>query len=163
MGRSASGGAPWSPSPSIRRRRGWSPPGRRWPCPRTQRSPCPPMPTRRSPAPTAAGSRCQGASVPQRRARPELPLWCFRPHTWGRVGGAEVFLSIYTYIDTHIYVFMVQTSELTRPSLPPPCFPSTLKKKLRLSGDFFCDLNIYISTLVFFPSLVWGGFIFSCF
>lgn len=64
----------------------------------------------------------------------------------------------------HIYVFMVQTSELTRPSLSPH-FPSTLKKKLRLSGDFFRDLNIYISTLVFFPSLVWGGvaFISSCF
>lgn len=60
---------------------------------------------------------------------------------------------------------MVQTSELTRPTLThPPNFPSTLKKKLRLSGDFFRDLNIYISTLVFFfPSLVWGAFIFSCF
>lgn len=46
-------------------------------------------------------------------------------------------LSISTYMDNayHIYVFMVQTSELTRPSLP--YFPSTLKKKLRLSGEFF--------------------------
>lgn len=105
---------------------------------------------------------CQGASVPQRRARPELPLWCFRPHAWGRVGGAEVFLSIYTYIDTHIYVFMVQTSELTRPTLThPPNFPSTLKKKLRLSGDFFRDLNIYISTLVFFFPPLFGGLLFS--
>lgn len=69
-------------------------------------------------------------------------------------GGLGVQKSLYIYIygyAYHIYVFMVQTSELTRPSLP--YFPSTLKKKLRLSGDFFfCDLNIYISTLfLFFP------------
>lgn len=54
---------------------------------------------------------------------------------------------------------MVQTSELTRPSLPH--LPSTLKKKLRLSGDFFRDLNIYISTLAFPPLL--GGFYFLLF
>lgn len=69
-------------------------------------------------------------------------------------GGLGVQKSLYIYIygyAYHIYVFMVQTSELTRPSLP--YFPSTLKKKLRLSGDFFFrDLNIYISTLfLFFP------------
>lgn len=56
----------------------------------------------------------------------------------------------------HIYVFMVQTSELTRPPSSPH-LPSTLKKKLWLSGDFFRDLNIYISTLAFSPPLVWGG------
>lgn len=70
-------------------------------------------------------------------------------------GGLGVQKSLYIYIygyAYHVYVFMVQTSELTRPSLP--YFPSTLKKKLRLSGDFFFfrDLNIYISTLfLFFP------------
>lgn len=59
---------------------------------------------------------------------------------------------------------MVQTSELTRPTLThPPNFPSTLKKKLRLSGDFFRDLNIYISTLVFFFLPCLGGFYFLLF
>lgn len=54
---------------------------------------------------------------------------------------------------------MVQTSELTRLSLPS-LVPSTLKKKLRLSGDFFFrDLNIYISTLFYF-SPCWRGFYF---
>lgn len=59
----------------------------------------------------------------------------------------------------HIYVFMVQTSELTRPSLPH--LPSTLKKKLRLSGDFFVIL-IFISPHWLSPPY-WGAFIFSCF
>lgn len=80
-------------------------------------------------------------------------------------GGLGVQKSLYIYIygyAYHIYVFMVQTSELTRPSLS--YFPSTLKKKLRLSGDiFFRDLNIYISTLFYF-SPCFEGLLFSlCF
>lgn len=69
-------------------------------------------------------------------------------------GGLGVQKSLYIYIygyAYHIYVFMVQTSETDPPFLP--YFPSTLKKKLRLSGDFFFffrDLNIYISTLFYF-------------
>lgn len=50
---------------------------------------------------------------------------------------------------------MVQTSELTR---PPLYFPSTLKK-LRLSGDFFFLILIFITPHFIFP-LVLRGFYF---
>lgn len=80
-------------------------------------------------------------------------------------GGLGVQKSLYIYIygyAYHIYVFMVQTSELTRPSLP--YFPSTLKKKLRLSGDFFFVILIFISPYCFYFSPCFEGLLISlCF
>lgn len=69
-------------------------------------------------------------------------------------------LFIYIYIYRYTYICIYGPNLRTDPPLPSPHFPSTLKKKLRLSGDFFRDLNIYISTLAFFPPL-FGGLLFS--
>lgn len=67
-------------------------------------------------------------------------------------------LFIYIYIYRYAYICIYGPNLRTDPPLPSPHFPSTLKKKLRLSGDFFRDLNIYISTLVFFfPSSLFGA------
>lgn len=84
-------------------------------------------------------------------------------------GGLGVQKSLYIYIygyAYHIYVFMVQTSETDPPFLP--YFPSTLKKKLRLSGDFFFFffvILIFISPhcFIFSPCFEGLGFYFLCF
>lgn len=56
-----------------------------------------------------------GASVPQRRARPELLCGAFALMPGGGLGVQKsLYIYIYGYA-YHIYVFMVQTSELTRP------------------------------------------------
>lgn len=102
------------------------------------------------------GSQRTSASGPARAASGAFALM-----PGGGLGVQKSFY-LYTYIDNayHIYVFMVQTSELTR---PVPHFPSTLKK-LRLSGDFPPPMILIFISPPFFPSsLLWRGFYFLCF